>query len=402
MTTRTELIAQCKEKGIKGYTGKKKEDLLTLLSAPVSTIEHVEAVAAPVGATTKKVRGQFYTTNNAYILSGLPGPPADARCVLEPFAGKGDLLDWLTTSHPEYTGPVEAYDIEPKRADIQKRDTLLTPPDYTNAWVLTNPPYLARNKSATKGLFDLYDMNDLYKCFIMSLGGGARGGILLIPAGFFFSPRDIDVRCRDTFLSAYRIIRVKYFEEQVFDDTTTTIVAIAFEARPDGVAHYTEQAVEWVRYPVGESRVFHIRKANDWIIGGEVYQAPPALGPTVSVRRHVEGVPLRTGEHQTHLTLSALDSGTAGGEIALEYRPGYIYPAKDCSRTYATLRISGRSALSEDEQRALAADFNAFLATKRAELWSLFLPQYRESKEYARKRIPFELAYTIVLHLLKT
>lgn len=395
MTTRADLIAQCKEKGLKGYSGKKKEDLLALLSAQAATIEHVPAPAA-----TKKTRGQFYTTNNTYILSGLPGPPADARCVLEPFAGKGDLLEWLASA-TGYTGPVEAYDIEPKRADIVKRDTLLSPPDYTDAWVLTNPPYLARNKCTAKEVFDLYNMNDLYKCFLMSLGDCARGGILLIPAGFFFSPRDIDVRCRDTFLSAYRLIRVKYFEEQVFDDTTTTIVAIAFERRPVGVAPYTEQAVEWVRYPAGESRVFHIRKADDWIIGGEVYRLPPSLGPAVSVRRHVEGVPLRAGEHQTHLTLNALDSGVAGGEIALEYRLGYIYPAKECSRTFATLRISGRGPLSEAEQRTLAADFNALLGAKRAELWSLFLPQYRESKEYARKRIPFELAYTIVLHLLK-
>ena len=28
------------------------------------------------------------------------------------------------------------------------------------------------------------------------------------------------------------------------------------------------------------------------------------------------------------------------------------------------------------------------------------LPQYRESKEYARKRIPFDLAYRIVQHLM--
>jgi hypothetical protein len=40
------------------------------------------------------------------------------------------------------------------------------------------------------------------------------------------------------------------------------------------------------------------------------------------------------------------------------------------------------------------------LEKKREETWSLFLPQFRESKEYAMKRIPFELAYKILSHLL--
>jgi hypothetical protein len=37
---------------------------------------------------------------------------------------------------------------------------------------------------------------------------------------------------------------------------------------------------------------------------------------------------------------------------------------------------------------------------KREETCSLFLPQFRESKEYARKRIPFELAYGIIRHII--
>jgi hypothetical protein len=83
----------------------------------------------------------------------------------------------------------------------------------------------------------------------------------------------------------------------------------------------------------------------------------------------------------------------------LEYKEGYIYPAKDSSRTYATLCIQGRT-LSAEEQQTICTQFNALIEKKRTETWSLFLPQFRESKEYARKRIPFELAYTIVLHLI--
>jgi len=77
----------------------------------------------------------------------------------------------------------------------------------------------------------------------------------------------------------------------------------------------------------------------------------------------------------------------------------YVYPAKECSRSFATFRITGRT-LIEEEQKRVCDEFNAFLEEKRSEYWSLFLPQFRESKEYARKRIPFELAYRIMVYLL--
>jgi hypothetical protein len=56
--------------------------------------------------------------------------------------------------------------------------------------------------------------------------------------------------------------------------------------------------------------------------------------------------------------------------------------------------------LSEIEQIEVCREFNEYLEDKRKKTWSLFLPQFRESKEYARKRIPFELAYRILLHLI--
>jgi hypothetical protein len=346
-------------------------------------------------STEKKRRGQFYTVNHDYILDGFELPPAGtAQRIVEPFAGKGDLLEWLKTKGS--TLPVEAYDIDPKAPGIVSRDTLMNPPDYNQAWILTNPPYLARNKSSEKALFDAYNTNDLYKCFIHSVAqADVAGGILIIPAGFFLSPRDLDVRCRSAFLSRYRLIKVKYFEEQVFPETGTTVVAFQFVK---AAATLTEQTVEWVSRPTGAVKQFTLKASDGWIIGGDIYRLPPAVG--WNVRRYVEGQALRTGEQLTNMTLHALDSGTQAGRIHLEYKEGYVYPAKDCSRTFATLCVEG-GVLSPDQQKQLCVRFNTLLETARAETWSLFLPQYRESKEYARKRIPFELAYTIVLHCLQ-
>ena len=346
--------------------------------------------------TTKKNKGQFYTTNSDYILEGIDIPD-NVNKIVEPFAGKGDLLDWLNKKSSDIMQQhqILAYDIEPKRADIIKRDTLLEPPDYNDSWVITNPPYLARNKCNNKEIFDLYETNDLYKCFLKTIvDGKCQGGIIIIPAGFFFSPRTIDSICRNEFMSKYKINKIKYFEETVFEDTSTTVVVILFESSKDIL---TEQNVKWVMLPSGKEKIFNMSATNDWIIGGEIYNLETSK--LIKITRHVEGVALKNGEHQTFITLNALDSGKMEGRIKLEYKKDYIYPAKDCSRTYATIRVSGFE-LSEDQQKLICSRFNELLEKKRDEYWSLFLPQYRESKEYARKRIPFELAYKIIGNII--
>jgi hypothetical protein len=342
----------------------------------------------------KKMKGQFYTVNSSYILDGLYIPPKSARCIIEPFAGKGDLIEWIVNNGN--TLPLELYDIDPKKEHIIQRDTLMYPPNYKDTWIITNPPYLARNKCDKKEMFDKYNTNDLYKCFILSLTQQEQcsGGIFIIPAGFFLSPRMLDVWCRNEFLSKYKLIKVKYFEETVFSDTTTTVVAFLFE-KSDILLN--EQLVEWISCPSGDKRTFKMSKENDWIIGGDIYKLSIPIG--IKVRRYVENQKLLDGENITYMTISALDSGKKDGRICLTYKEGYIYPAKECSRTYATLCILGKT-LSVEEQKKICLEFNSLIEKKRNETWSLFLPQFRESKEYARKRIPFELVYSIVLHLI--
>lgn len=54
--------------------------------------------------------------------------PDDVSDIIEPFTGNKDMLKNFDLS--KFT--VEMYDIEPKHKDITLRDTLLTPPDYTD------------------------------------------------------------------------------------------------------------------------------------------------------------------------------------------------------------------------------------------------------------------------------
>ena len=131
--------------------------------------------------TTKQKFGQFYTTNYDYILQNLY-IPENIKKIIEPFAGNGDLLNFIKDK--EYY-EIECYDIEPKKDYIIQKNTILDPPNFNNSFILTNPPYLARNKSNDKELFDKYKTNDLYKCFIeILILNECLGGILIVPLNF--------------------------------------------------------------------------------------------------------------------------------------------------------------------------------------------------------------------------
>ena len=100
---------------------------------------------------SKKELGKFFTTNYEKILSDLE-IPTDQKIIIEPFVGEGDLLNFI-----KIFDKIETYDIcQPKNnfttnnITFTKKDTLNNPPIYSNKFVITNPPYLARNKSEDK------------------------------------------------------------------------------------------------------------------------------------------------------------------------------------------------------------------------------------------------------------
>ena len=106
----------------------------------------------------------YYYGRKQKIFDKYPKPQFDT--IIEPFAGNCDLIKFIPDTS-NYV--VEMFDIEPQTSTTTKRDTIQEPPSYVNKFVLTNPPYLARNKSQYKELFDKYNVNDLYKCFLLEL-----------------------------------------------------------------------------------------------------------------------------------------------------------------------------------------------------------------------------------------
>lgn len=346
----------------------------------------------------KRALAQFFSTKAAYIFQGFPVPPAP---VIEPFAGRGDLIEW--TRNQGYTGTIEAFDIMPQTPFITRQDTLRIPPSYSGKWVVTNPPFIARNKTTEhRDLYETHETNDLFKVFMLTLltaegKPAAAGGYAIIPLNFLCSVRPMDVACRAKFFAAYKLIRVNLFEETVFDDTTCTVIAIWFEATAGG-AQQQQQTFKMYRFPTGDNKDFTISAQHKWLIGGNVYELHTS--PTIQISRYVKDEDLAEGEQLLNLTFNAIDSGTSTGRIGLKYTTT-TYRGEITARTYATLVVRGVR-LTADQQKDLVVRFNRLFENLREEHWSLFLTNYRESKEYARKRAPFSLCYQLVNHLLTT
>ncbi len=92
----------------------------------------------------KKQLGQFFTSNSDYILQGMEGFLQDKE-VIDPFAGGGDLLDWVNKNKCK---KVIGFDVDQKLVDnktVLFNDSLNNPQKYK--FVLTNPPYLHKNKA---------------------------------------------------------------------------------------------------------------------------------------------------------------------------------------------------------------------------------------------------------------
>lgn len=345
----------------------------------------------------KTTLGQFYTTNYKYIFQNMV-LPSDVKHIIEPFAGNGDLLSFI---HNKEWYTIECYDIEPKKDYIIQRDTLHNPPCLDDKFVITNPPYLARNKNKDKTLYDKYKCNDLYKCFMINLiHSECKGGIIIIPLNFICSIRKNDINLRKRFLEKFNIITLNIFEEKVFHDTSYTICCLQFRKR-NSECYSTPHTIHTTKgyiYPFRKRIELSFTQENNYTIGGEIYKLEKSkyytIGRATKLTKHSENI--------TNIVLKCIDDHIE--------RKIKLYMVKDheryidttpnlSARSYATLVIS--PCIDIPTQCKLVDDFNEFIETYRKKYNSLFLNNYRESTTIARKRISFDLAFRICLHLLK-
>ena len=322
--------------------------------------------------------GQFYSTNVDRILEGMSVPHGVA--VVEPFAGNLDLVRWSKLD------TVETYDVAPLHDCTTRRDTLIDPPDYSGKFVLTNPPYRSRANNPDKTIYEKYNVSDLFNAFLCTIEN-AIGGIVILPLIFFTAQKKMFAQSRDKFMSRFKITRINYFEEPVFDDTTTTIVSFQFE-KSDIVLD--EQIIQWNIY--GDKHVvktFTHHKKYDWLVGGYMFDLPQH--PSIKISRRRPGK--ETSCFVSNMTLRALDYRES--PIHMKYIDDQNHKSKNSPGAYHTFEFNRE--FTPDKQKRIVDAFNEFLFEKREAHHSLFMAMYREKK---RRRLCLTLALRILSHVL--
>jgi len=335
----------------------------------------------------KKELGQFYTINCDYILQNM-FIPDNVKLIIEPFGGCGSLVKWIS----EKTSiNAESYDIVPKFNGIIKRDIFKDIPVYKNKFVITNPPYLSKNKAKEKKIFNFYKTDDLYKCFIMQLlSDVCLGGILIVPLNFFCSFRKNDLNLRKRFLSLYDISLINIFEERVFSDTSYTVCSFMFKKKVD----FLENSTSIYMYPLQVKFSVLFTSKNLYSFNSNIFNLSKSNIFTVKKTTKLNYL----SKYATNIMIQCIDNKKT--QINASIVSG------ECSSVSAIKKMSGRAylflsikpAISLKFQKKLIMSFNNFVEEKRNLFFSLFLSQYRE---FGRKRIAFNLVYDIFSHLLK-
>lgn len=311
-----------------------------------------------------------YTTKAQEICANLiKYIPEDAN-LIEPFVGDGDLLSLF----PNHSW--EKYDIENKEGSITQ-DTLMNPPIYIDKWVITNPPYLAKNKATNKDIFTKYNTDDLYKATLLSILDCA-GGILIIPTNFLTDERTGNVRSQ--FLNQFEILEMNIFTEPVFITTTYSVCSFVFRRKTNSKM---PQTFPININPAKEQVNVTIYPEYDYRIAGEFYNA---LSSTKNIFGRLVGT--TSSDYITNIKLYALD--TRSERIRVEYETDH-YCGKSTDRTYATFTC--KKTLTEEQEKFLVSEFNKQIEAFRKQYYDLSMTNYRD---YNRKRIGFTFAYQLL------
>lgn len=355
--------------------------------------------------------GQFYTKNSDYMIGDLIKELNYNKddIFVDPFAGEMDLLNLIKNNK-------EAYDISPANDKIEKRDTLNNPPNYKNKIIITNPPWLAKNKNKHKQnekMYEKYSCNDLYKCAMLSfINNKPKAGIIIIPLNFWCEE---NASIRKQFLDNFVVKKVKVFEEIVFADTTYTACAFCFYNLDNSVEKQkikfefwkgskfvNGEFVQGLKNPVKEIS-FELNRNNDYIIGESYHKFVEAnKNIDIQVERYI-----KSDKPKNTLVLHAQDTGSEGGNIKLENadKPHIDMTPLSSDRVFAGIKISKNNEeiiLTEEQKNAIVNSFNNKINYFRNKYNSMCLTNYRNSTDFSsRKRISFKAAYSIIKWAIK-
>lgn len=363
----------------------------------------------------KQKLGQFYSRNADTILVGMESA-VEGRFCADPFVGQRDLLLWAHAHGAKY---LVGYDIDQthvnrsKNFHVHYNDSIRHPENVNPRanFLLTNPPYLGKNKTKNQAQFGEWD--DLYQAAIAAYIGRFDEGIFIVPVNFLSAENS--AKLRRQFFSVYDIVRVNYFKTRMFEDTSYNVVAVHF-VRASSPRNTIDIPV-WI-YPDEQKIVLTLSESSDWTIGGEevsqIRNTPNQLKLSRLQTSHFdksEGVAKQLHLNDVRTTAEFTVSPTVQNILdnnvvllqAIDDRGTRIrfYDKRtvgveglvglNTSRTLA--HIIFPESVSVEEQEALIENANAILTRLREATASLFLTNFRDND---RKRISFEFAYSLI------
>lgn len=309
----------------------------------------------------KQKTGSYYTTKADELLTGLEHIVSNAR-VIEPFAGGGDLTSWCKRNGA--TSVLE-------RDLIWGQDSILAPDFADSDTVVTNPPYLSKNKNKDKTPYNKWGQSDLYKCHMASLvSSDIQRGILVLPSNFI---SESNSKIRDLFFSRFKLDYVRYYRYPIFEDATTGICVISFSRwTPTDTmmvpidTHYTDSVV---------SDEYELRSEYGWLPGVEffqhIYADPTPLN--VNILREGKG---------TNILISLLTNGKY--PLGAHYNDGETFYASE--KTFTTYQVKLDMDVSDSVQREVVEKYNQILYGYMDQYESLFLANYMGAEQKIKSR----------------
>lgn len=375
--------------------------------------------------------------------------------VVDPFVGDGNLLiDYLSTfSNEEAIKIIEnekirGYDIDKKailsikkrfkdkynisdeKLDIifMKNNSFVKNPCKKNDFILTNPPYLARNTCKRKYPKDYnvhFSRNFFSDYYELSLYRFRKhNGIWIIPSNFLSSQFMTEIK--KTLLSKSMLRKIYLFENPIFKDTNISVMSFYLERKDKDMSIQNNLPINFVGFNGDTLKNIDIN--NDGVICDEWARLSKMQTSDSIVGLLRED--LKTGEEKilllnesyelenfyinekniekiknNHLYLRSTDTGSKDGMLGF-YTMDELYPNDERSEAKSlitkktsrlTVPLFFYEYYSYEDQIKIKNKANQILNDYRDKYNSIFLTNFKNStRKMQRKRISFKEAYGII------
>lgn len=311
----------------------------------------------------KQSKGQYFTTNCDEILSGYESI-VSSKSIIEPFAGGGDLTSWA-----ERNGAVSVkeYDLEPCNSKTIQNDSIANPPDYSGRIVVTNPPYLSKNKfKGNKKVFERWDQNDLYKCHLASLSNGCEEALVIIPSNFLC---ESSPKARKILFENHYIESAKYWETPIFDDATTGICVLHLKK---GKKPF--QKFPMIIFPGGDRITMILEEKYGFLHGKDFFEFINMSNGNLRVIKTDVGM----NPPNTNLVVGLLDNGIWNNGVRYnDGEPIYCSPKSFTTYQITLVGLEIGNSIQKDITNNFQLKFDKF----RNQYKSMFLSNYMGPKQ---------------------